>query len=282
MEVFITFYLLFYYIKHEPEHKKLKFSRIFYPSTLFLFSMKLHQIHKELIRDWKPVPSVKANSFIIFLLCTELIEFLSCTLGSPKNTDPAFRLAKARHRLFPGLVRLGGASRGDPGRERNWPQSGVRQSGVGSVLIPSRSWKHHTGKKKTGLGSTRHCPTLPFLFSISSPKSGRTGPPGVCKGVHVKFCLSPDLRPQSPVIWKPVSSSSILPILIHYLMLSSLSSTNFCPLFSRPPFPVTLTTLVPVKFVSFKEKTPQYLQAFYPLPQRSQKTPIPGRASFLS
>lgn len=200
--------------------------------------MKLHQIHKELIRDWKPVPSVKANSFIIFLVCTELIEFLSCTLGSPKNTDPAFRLAKARHRLFPGLVRLGGASRGDPGGERNWPQSGVRQSGVGSVLIPSRSWKHHTGKDKTGLGSTRHCPTLPFLFSISSPKSGRTGASVRLVSAKVFMSSFASLQISDPRV--PWSEN-----LCHPLPFCPFSFTTSCSLLSHPRTPA-LSSLVPL------------------------------------
>lgn len=138
------------------------------------------------------------------------------------------------------------------------------------MLVPSQSWKHHTGKNKTGLGSSqgtaKRCLFSSSRFLLRQSQEEQVPLSAWCLQRCSRRVL-PLSRSQTP----ECHDLKTCAILVHpacsrpppHALFSLI--TNCCPLFSRPPFPVTLTTLIPVEFVSFKErikKTPQYLQAF--------------------
>lgn len=161
--------------------------------------------------------------------------------------------------------------------------------GVGSVLVPSLSWKHHTGKNKTRLGSTQgtaqHCLfSSRFLLRQSQEE----------QVLLSAWCLQRCSRRVLPLSRSQTPESHDLKtcaILVHpacchpLLMLSSLSSRT-----------AALSSLVPLSLLplqlSFQwslfllkkglKRLPNTFKHSVSLPQHSQRTPVPGRASFLS
>lgn len=215
------------------------------------------------------MPSVKVISFIMFLLCTKLISFLPCTPGSPKNTDPAFGLAKAGYRRFPGLVRLGEPVQVEKGTDL----SQVSGNQEGRVCLFPLSCGNNTGKNKTDLHSTQGTAQfcLFLFFSISSlPKSGGTHA-SVCRVSAKAFTailpLSMSETPESRDLNTHVTSS-ILPT----------CTTSCSPFSSASPLPLQLS--FQQSLLLLKEDS-LVIQTSVSFTQGYQRTPMPGRESFL-